>query len=272
MRGTKIISLLILIMSGLVSINGLADRIEVFNLQNRDASEVTRIIKPLLGPETGISGQGYQLIIRGDDATLNQVRQILADIDRKPRRLLISLRRGANTNTSDNRFSASGTVRSGDARISVNGNHKPRVSVHETRRNTDNGAIHRVNGVEGRQSFIQVGKLIPVGESFYTEDGRRGGTVRYQSATSGFYVLPQLVGEHVNLQISQNNISLNRHGKQVFDTQRVITTLRARLGEWVSLANISQSSRESGSGIAYSTSRSGSNNLDLDIKVEIVSD
>lgn len=257
-------------LAGLYSQACLADRIEVFNLKNSDAAEITRIIKPLLKPETGISGQGYKLIIRGDDATLNQVRQLLAKLDRKPKRLLISLRRGSQANVSSSGIEASGTIRSGDARLSAGGQHPPRVTVHETQRDVDGGAIQRVNGVEGRQSYIHVGKLVPVGDSYYDADGQRRGTVRYQSATSGFYVLPRLVGEEVNLQVSQSSVSLNRHGKQVFDTQQAITTIRARLGEWAPLANVAQASKQSGRGITYSTNRRDSSGIDLYIKVDVI--
>jgi len=247
-----------------------ADRIEVFQLKNRSASEVISIIKPVLPQDTGLSGQGYRLIVNGDDATLNQVRQLLRDLDRRPKRLMISLRRGVQKQSSGTSADASGTIRSGDARVSINGDHPPRVTLHETRRNVDNGAIQHINGLEGRQSFIQIGKLVPVGKSFYNFRGQRGGTIRYKSATSGFYVLPRLVGDYVNLQISQASVSLNRHGKQVFDTQHADTTIRAKLGEWAPLASISQSSVQSGSGILHSTRSRDSSELDLLIKVDII--
>ena len=262
--------LVVVLLLGLTTVIGYADRIEVFQLKNRNSNEVIPIIKPLLKTDTGVSGQGYRLIIRGDDETLNQVRQILSELDRRPKRLMISLRRGVQTHSSGTSLDASGTVRSGDARISVNGNHPPRVTVHETRRNADKGATQRINGLEGRQSFIQVGKLIPVGHSFHFGRGQRGGTVHYKSASSGFYVLPRLVGEYVNLMISQGSVSLNRHGKQIFDTQHADTTIRARLGEWVPLASVSQSSAQTGSGILHSTRRRDSSELDLYIKVDII--
>ena len=248
-----------------------ADRIEVIQLHGRSASEIIPIIQPLLDPGTAISAQGYKLIIRGSESDIAQAHEIINQLDSPPKQLTISLRRGAESTFSRNDASATGTIKSGDARVSVNGSGPAKIRLHETQRNINDDSIRRINVTEGRQAFIQTGQLIPVGERHIDQFGRKNNTVRYQSANSGFYVVPRLSGDLVNLEILQNNTQIDRHGRQTLNTQSAGTTLRGRLGEWISIGGVSQQSTQSSSGILHSTRRSSHNDSQLYIKVDIVS-
>jgi len=247
-----------------------ADRIEVIQLQGRSADEIIPIIEPLLEPGTGISSQGYKLIISGSEKTIQQVHDLVRQLDSPPKQLTISLRRGGVSSASRNELSASGTIRSGDARVSVNGGGPAKIRLHETRRSIDDDSIRRINVTEGRQAFIQTGQLVPVGERRIDQFGRESNTVRYANRTSGFYVVPRVSGEHVSLDVVQNNVSLNRHGKQTFNTQHTGTTLRGKLGEWISIGGVTQQSRQSRSGTLHSTHRDSSSESQLHIKVDVV--
>jgi len=254
----------------LFSLSALADRIEVIQLKGRSANEMIPIIQPLLGQDVGLSAQGYKLIIRGSEETISQARDLVRQLDHAPKQLTISLRRGAASNYNDNELSASGVIRSGDARLSVNGGHPNSVRLHETRRSINQDSIRRINVTEGRQAFIQTGQSIPVGQQSSNQFGQRTNSIRYKNATSGFYVLPRLVGDRVSLDVLQNNVSLDRHGRQRFNVQRTGTTLSGRLGEWISIGGVTQQFNQSRSGILHSTRQNSQTNSQLYIKVDVV--
>ncbi|MCK4744134.1 MAG: hypothetical protein KAT25_09960 [Sulfuriflexus sp.] len=247
-----------------------ADRIEVIQLQGRSADEIISIIQPLLEPSVGLSSQGYKLIIRGSEKDIAQAREIISQLDSAPKQLTISLRYGGGSTYNRNGISASGTIKSGDVQASVNGSGPASVRLHETRRSINDDSIRRINVIEGRQAFIQTGQLLPVGQSRTDQFGNKSKSVSYKNINSGFYVVPRLSGEFVNLELLQNRTSIDRHGRQTFNTQRTGTTLRGRLGEWISIGGISQQSTQSGSGILHSTRRNSNVDSQLHIKVDVV--
>lgn len=254
----------------LLSFPVLADRIEVIQLQGRSANDIIPIIQPLLDPDTGLSAQGYKLIVRGSEQTISQVRDLVLQLDHPLKQLMISLRRGGRSIHSGNEFSASGSVQSGNSRLSVNGGHENNIRLHESRRSINNNSIRRINVTEGRQAFIQTGQLVPVGQRSVDRFGNQSNSVRYKNASSGFYVLPRLAGDRVNLDILQNSISIDRHGRQKFNVQRTGTTLSGKIGEWISIGGVTQQFSKSGSGILHSTNRNSNSDSQLYIKVDVI--
>jgi len=266
---TQKVALLVFLLS--CTFNPLAaDRIEVIQLHGRTANELIPIIQPLLGKDVGLSAQGFKLIISGSEKDIAKLHEILNQLDSPPKQLTISLRRGGGSSFNRNEASASGTIRSGDARLSVNGSGPAKIRLHETQRSINDDSIRRINSIEGRQAFIQTGQLVPVGERHIDQFGRQTNSVHYKNINSGFYVVPRVSGEFVNIELLQNNTSIDRHGRQTFNTQETGTTLRGRLGEWISIGGVSQQSTQSGSGIVHSTRRSTSTDLQLFIKVDVV--
>ena len=247
-----------------------ADRIEVIQLQGRSANDIIPIIQPLLDPDTGLSAQGYKLIVRGSDKAIAQVHELILQLDHPPQQLMISLRRGGEASYNRNEISASGTISSGSGRLSVNGGQKNGVKLHETRGSINDRSVRRIHVTEGRKAFIQTGQQIPVGQRHIDQFGRQSSSVHYKNATSGFYVLPRLAGDQVNLEVLQNNVSLDRHGRQRFNTQRTGTTLRGKVGEWISIGGVSQQSNQSRSGILHSTRRDSNSDSQLYIKVDVI--
>lgn len=247
-----------------------ADKIEVISLQNRPASEIIPLIKPFAGDNAAVTGQGFKLIIRAPEETLVQIRELVAQLDRSPKRLRISLRRSRQEDLETSDISASGTISAGDARIEVDGGGPATIRLHETRRHSTAQGTHSINTLEGRQAFMQTGQLVPVGESRTDIFGNRSNSIHYKNISTGFYVLPRISGEYVNLEIRSHSTSLNRHGQQTFSTQRASTNLRGRIGTWMPLAGVSQRAESSGSRILHSTRRNDYLDTQLYIKVEVI--
>ena len=249
-----------------------ADRVEIFPLKHRTANEVIPIIKPLLGKDAAITGQGFNLIVRAPTASLEQVRDIIAQLDRAPRRLVVSVRQQQAGAISRHNIGASGTIRSGDAEIQLNDSGPARLKLHESVRHSAKKGTQTVHTFEGQQAFIQVGQLVPVPERSIDRFGNQRESIQYKNATMGFYVLPRLSGDQVILDISPHSISLNRHSQQRFDIQQAQTTLRGKIGEWISIGGIKQQRHSSSKGITYSSRRHDGLNSDFQIRVDIIAE
>lgn len=272
MKHTLLAGIVIFILSFTTNLLFADDRFEVFPLKHRTANELIPVIKPLLGKNTAITGQGFNLIVRAPAASLEQVRDIIAQLDRAPKQLRISVRQQRAETQSRHDIGASGTVRSGDAEIQLNDSGPARLKLHESAARSAKNGIQTVHTLEGRQAYIQTGKLVPVPERSIDQFGNRRESIQYKNATTGFYVLPRLSGDQVILDISPHSISLNRHGQQTFDIQQAQTTLRGKIGEWMSIGGIKQQSHSSSKGITRSTQRHDGLNSDFQIRVDITAE
>ena len=68
-----------------------ADSITTIQLQNRPAEEVIPIVKPMLGADDAISGQGCKIFLRSSPETLARVRDMVEVLD-TPAKILQVLR------------------------------------------------------------------------------------------------------------------------------------------------------------------------------------
>jgi len=270
---TKYIIAFLLVVSVAV-VSQAEDSIEVIQLKGRTAEEMIPIIRPLMKQNEALSGRGYSLIIRASQDTLQSIRQIIAQLDRPPKRLMISVRRGNSNSVKRNEFSASGTIKSGNAEIRLNDRQRyegqAKLRIIENQRENDNNSIQRINSIEGRQSFIQSGTLVPTGQRQTDRFGNVTDSVQYRNASTGFYVLPRVNDNKVTLEISTNSVSINQRGQQSFNTQQAQTSLTGEVGKWMAIGGISQQSSTKRNGILYSTKRSAQQDSQIYIKVDVI--
>jgi type II secretory pathway component GspD/PulD (secretin) len=217
--------------AGIVSARSQAQSLQVIQLQHRSAQEVIPILQPLLESGGALSGQDYQLFVRASSTNVAQLRQALAQIDRAPRQLRVSVRRGSRQDIDAE--SASGSV--------VIGADGSRATIRAT-----------------NSAFIATGSSVPIVTAVAAGGGRRpfvAGTTSYRDISSGFTVTPRIAGEQVVLEISQQAQRLDSNNRDV-QTQSLSTQVSGRLGEWIQLGGISESSSSTSGGIlshSYST-------------------
>ncbi len=265
--------LLVLVFSGIA----LADqtRIELVPLKHRTAEEVIPLLRPLVGSEGGLSGTGYQLILRTTPENLAQIREILKTIDTAPRRLRIIVRQDVDIDRSGADASASGQViiqrtPAGNTPEVQGG---ADVSIRSSQANEDTTATQQLMVLEGSPAFIQVGQSVPMAERHVDRYGRHVqayDSVQYRDVTTGFYVLPRIRGDQVTLEISPHRQALNPRGGGRVDVQEMHTTVSARLGDWIDLGGIAEQQNQQGSGILYSTRDARSDRRRVLVKVEEV--
>jgi len=237
----------------------IADEVEVIQLRYRTAEQMIPALRPLVTPGGALTGMQSSLVIRSSRANIEEIKRVIASLDRAPRRLLISVRQDSAVTSSDRSVAAGGTVSGDRGRVSV-GQGAPAgsgvgVRIADSTRSDDDRLTQQVQALEGSPAYISVGQSVPVPTRSLTR-GPGGAimsdSVVYRDTGSGFYVLPRLAGDRVTLEINPQRESPGRHGPGSVSAQHIATTASGRLGEWFELGGIDRSATRDERGILSS--------------------
>ena len=253
-----------------------AEEVEVIQLKYRSAEEVVPMLQPLVSPGSTVSGVQNTLMIRTTRGNLEQLRQVIATLDRSPRRLLISVRQDTAGTIEQRGASVSGTVAGGDVRVGANEpvqqESRASVSAFETRAIRDDRVTSQVQALEGSPAYITTGQVVPVPDTTVVTRWPIGRSVQstttYQNLSNGFYVVPRVAGDCVFLDITSHSASPGHYGPGSANVQQTVNTVSGRLGEWFPLAGVEQSAARSQSGILYGTSGARSGTSSVWVKVD----
>jgi len=230
--------------------------VEVLRLQYRSAEELVPILRPLVEPGGAVTGQGSTLVLRAGAANLAELRSVIAQLDRAPRRLLVTVRQESGNASSGSALSASGTVGSGGVR--------GEVVLADTRNARDDALEQRLQVIEGRPAFIAVGELRPVRER------RAIGPIaieetRYVAARSGFEVVARVSGSEVTVEVLPRREEFR--GRAI-ETASAVSAVRGRLGEWIELASAATASTREERGLVSARSGTSEAKSRIWLKVE----
>lgn len=253
-----------------------AQDLQVIELRHRLASDVIPIVEPLLEAGGVVTGMDGMLFVRTSPANLAQIRQVVDALDRKPRQLLVTVRQGSAVDVSTGQVRGSATVGGGDVQVGVNRppGAEPGASVgtnYRTQRD-DLSNVSSVRALEGMETFIAIGQSVPV-TTTQVSQGWGGVTAQqsteFRSASTGFYATARLNGETVTLEISpqQQRIRGSARGP-VVATAGAVTTVSGRLGEWLALGAVQESSSSGTAGLLVWGRQAGSSQYSAWIKVD----
>jgi hypothetical protein len=251
-----------------------ADEVEVIELRYRTADQIIPTLRPLVEPGGALSGMQSTLVIRASRANIAELRRVIATLDRMPRRLLISVRQDAGGSFEARDARVSGTIASGDVRVGVNEPARESgigISARGAQGARDERITSQVQALEGSPAYIAVGRsvLVPSTVVTQTPGGRVvQSTTTYQSASSGFSVIPRLSGDRVFLEIAPQAASPGRLGPGAAAYQGIATTASGRLGEWFPLGGIDRSAGRSQSGMLSSGSAGRAGGSSVWVKVD----
>jgi hypothetical protein len=224
-----------------------AEALVVIPLQYRLAEELLPILQPLLPAGAALTGTGDVLLVRADDATLQQVRAALATLDRPPRQLLLTVGQATAGTGAAASVRGSATVAASD--VPVGGSRPPlpasgaRVVVLAGRGQVELQDVSSVRALEGRETYVALTASQPFPSAATVHDGSHGvtrvHTAGHRDAQTGFVATPRLSGDLVTLEISpsQQRLGRSRHDAPVAG-QTLTTTVSGRLGEWIELGGI----------------------------------
>lgn len=268
-------TLLALILLGLVCTGVRADEVEVIALHHRTAEQLIPTLQPLLDKGGALSGVQSNLIVRSSRRNIEEIKRVLIAIDTVPRRLMIYVRQTRGAAIENNRIGASGSIGGDDAYLGGNERSREtgaRVSIIDSRSAGDESNTSQVQAIEGSPAYIAVGQSVAVPTTSVTRTGNgtvvQNSSTEYRDITTGFYVVPQLSGNMVSLDISPQRDTPGNYGEGSAQIQHIVTSARGRLGEWFELGGIRQSSASEGRGVLSTRALSDRDARSVWVKVE----
>jgi hypothetical protein len=226
--------------------------LEIISLRYRTAEQVMPSLRPLLDPGATLSGQGTQLFVRTTEVNLIELRQALESIDRPQKRLQISLRFDSTLDAASRGVDASGRVSNRGSNIEIRGQ--------DSRTQAQERVDQRVQAVDGGRALILTGESRPVRQRQFiqTPAGVISQEVTVvQEATSGFEVIPRVVGDTVQVEIAGQ-----RPGSAA------ATTASGRLGEWFELGQVAMGGARDERGLASAGRVSGGETRRVWVRVD----
>lgn len=265
-------------------IHGDTNSVEVISLNHRTVEEVIPVLRPFVGSEGVISGMNNQLIVQTTPARLERIKEIIARIDTPLRQLMITVAQNVTREQLERIAAASGKITiSNNNRLTISDERGDRTGRVEYSRDEDTlkvqgqsstgiaqtADIQRLRILEGSQALIKIGSSIPLPERTVVRN-TNGVTVigssRYHDVTSGFYVLPRIVGDGVILEISPQRSTLGK--EKSIDYQSATTRVKGQLGKWIELGSIQQRQDDKGSQIWSGSKEKASERRGIFLKVE----
>lgn len=262
MKRTCVLTLLWLAVAVCGLVHAQETVLEVIDLNFRSADQIVPLLKPLLAPGGTISAVQNRVIVRTTPENLAQLRKVLAAVDTRPRRLVISVRQQTTQSASASATQMSGGTATDGARVTVPGDRGPqdarvevrkgrsvvRATVSSSQSATTGSAVQTVQVLEGNEAIIRIGQSVPVRSRSVTrtpQGTQIAETVEYRDADVGLRVRPRVQGDQVTLQISARNDAIADAGRPTLDVQRVDTVVSGRLGQWLEVGGIDQDRAQS---------------------------
>jgi hypothetical protein len=225
-----------------------AEEMEIFELKGKTLEEIMPVIEPFVGPKGTVTGMHNQLIVRTTSERMEEVKRILKELDRPPKRLLIHLRE-----TRPEVISEDGVELSVDqerVKIGRPGGTGIRLKQNQTRQRND--VVRTVQALEGSPTMILSGERAPYINTERYHAGSYSGyrtEYQYRNIDSGFYATARLIGDKVRIEITSQRENLLPDRMNV-DRRESYSNVSGKLGEWIPLADISTNRQRQEAGIA----------------------
>ncbi len=277
----------LLLFGSLIAGDALAEEsIEVIQLHNRSSDDIIPVLQPMVKTGGSITGTGYKLIIKSTPDNIAELRQLVADLDGALKQLLITVATSAQVDNMLNSARAEVIAESGNGTAAIGtagqgASSGANVHIDSDKINLDANILHtqqhhdspvtqQMRVVEGTWGSIQMGQAIPIRSRQRNPDGTVSVTITYRNVTSGFQVLPRVNQDQVTMQIRPNRENISAQGGGVIDVQSMETTIRGKIGEWISLGGSTSTTASDSSGIGYSTQQRNTQQDQLWVKVEVL--
>lgn len=219
-------------------------KVELFELSNRQASELVSQLKTLYPDQEVIfSADGQRLMVKGPATVVAEVGELARRLDVAPAQLRITvLRHQASQDKVSTGERLSTRARQSQQSVVVQSGETARIEA---------GVIRRVTSAVAGGDYV----------GLVAED---------TPMTSGFMVQPRALGSNqIELRIISFNDDPARHKAygSSRDTAAVVTQRRVSPGEWVNLGSAAEAHTAEHQGVTYSTRDSGQT---WSIKVDLV--
>jgi type II secretory pathway component GspD/PulD (secretin) len=260
-----VVRIFVVVLLALFGSNSQAQSLTVIDLKHRTAEEVLPLLQPLVSSEVALTGVDYRLLVRGNADEVARIREALVVLDRAPKQMLVSVRYATQTEMANEYASVSG-------RLSTKGSNLT-LGAGRDSESRNNSNISSVRVLEGQSAYVSSGTTVPMISAALISRHVTGAAIDERSVSSGFEVLPRVNGETVILEVGTQNESVRngRSGNQV-DTQRVSTSVMGKVGQWLTLGGVDESSSSRSSTIGSRRIETASDQRQIWLKVELIAD
>lgn len=236
------------------------DTVQVITLKHRLAADLAPTLGPFVDEQGVLTAKDNKLIIRTSIHNFSQIRELVEQLDRPLRRLLIEVRQPLAG--SREARSMAGQIGSPDKRT------EPELEIQRTASRDQAATTQRIQVLEGRSAVIKSGQLVPLAKR-QLRDSRAETVIEQQDVSSGFSVTPHLTGEEtVLLEIAPFSASLDSDGGGVINRQQAFTTVSGKPGEWIEIGGASSGGQ--GQARIYSTHERSEQQRRILIKITVL--
>jgi len=257
----RLCTVCVLALSPLLATPALSQALTVIDLKHRTVDEVLPVLQPLVGKDAALSGIDYRLLVRASDEDVTRIREALTVLDRAPKQLLVSVRYARQSEIEREHLSASGHIGTNGSQVTLRAG--------SDRGSRDVGNVSSVRVLEGQAAYVSSGERVPTISAGLISQRRAGAVIGEREVTSGFQVQPRINGNAVTLDVGAQQEQL-RGG--VIATQSVNTSVMGKLGDWLTLGGVNETTNSRSAGIGSQRIETASDQQRLWIKVELVAD
>ena len=240
--------------------------LEIISLKHRSAEQLLPQLAPFVEPGGALSGRNDQLFLRASGRNQAEIRKLVAALDTPLRRLMITVRQDASSSGETGGGGASARIEIGGDGAAIGG----RARIYQSDRRSQHDTQQQVQTVDGGRAAILVGEslILPLRQVVMTPAGVVvSESLVQRDLGTGFVAVPRLNGERVTLEISPRDDTPGAVPGSV-NSQRLVTTVSGRLGEWIELGASTGAQSGSSAGVAVYGTRSASRQRQLLLKVD----
>lgn len=234
--------------------------LEIIELRHRSAEQLLPQLASFVEPGGAITGMNDKLFLRASRRNQAEIRDLVAALDRPLRRLMISVRQDGADSGAERGAGVSGRVEVGVPRglppvvggTAIAG----RGHLYQTDSRSRRDISQQVQTIDGGRAAILVGQslVLPLRQVILTPRGVVvSESLVQRDLGTGFVAVPRVNGDRVTLEISPRDDTPGPLPGSV-NTQRLLTTISGRLGEWLELGgSVGEQSGTTGGITRYGT-------------------
>ncbi|OOC50185.1 hypothetical protein [Thioalkalivibrio versutus] len=235
--------------------------VAVLPLQNRPAHSLLPELQALFGDTATLRGDGFRLLVRADAHTLQQIREVVAELDAPTQDLILSVRRHSDAPRTERG--------SGFEFESGPEGTEGRITTQRLRTTRRDDQTQHLRLREGTDAIILVGETRTAG--FRIIHGRAGVGVEplLQDTARGFRVRPQVQPDG-RVRVAIAHLHERPLARGAVDRDAVDTQLTLEPGAWHTLGGAHSKSAAEQRGLASRRTTRDRDTLTLEIRVDPV--
>lgn len=252
------------------------------------ADKLVPVVESVLGVNDRVVAYRNKLLVKAPRHRQDKLLELLQEIDRPLRNLLISVRFSDQLGQDLQQRSVDLGYREADKGVRIEGDSQldggivvykgssrdskiqAKVVAKDSFSTRDENVSQQIRVMEGEQGFLQVGEERPETRLVFLNPYGVGATTEYRNVGNGVYVIPQIMRDKIRLELytsNQRRVSADQRNVEKTDVQSV---LLVEPDVWTPFAGSNMQSNRSDDGISTRTSTRTQGNQGLELKVTIL--